>query len=93
MQQAVLGPWGSGVVSISLASLVASEDPVGSSAGEVGERNSCWPGGGLGSVSSSASGGLARVVFRLILRDQGVMSSASSGRPCEAEGVVAGTTS
>ena len=88
--------WGSGVVSISLASLLAPEDPVGSSAGEVGERTSCWP-GGLGSVSSSGSGGLARlfiaVVFRLILRDQGVMSSASSGRPCEAEGVVAGTTS
>ena len=48
------GTWGSGVVSISLASLLASEDPVGSSAGEVGERTSCWPGGGLGSVSSSS---------------------------------------
>ena len=89
--------WGSGVVSISLASLFTSEDPAGSPAGEVGERTSCWPGGWLGSVSSSGSGGRAwlfiAVVFRLILRDHGVMSSASSGRPCEAEGVAAGTTS
>ena len=89
--------WSSGVVSISLASLFASKDSAASPAGEVGVQTSCWPGGWLGPVSSSGSGGRAwlfiAVVFLLILRDHGVMSSASSGRPCEAEGVAAGTTS
>ena len=60
--------WGSGVVSISLASLLTSEDPAGSSAGEVGERTSCWPGGWLGAVSSSGSGGLARLFIAVVFR-------------------------
>ena len=51
--------WGSGVVSISLASLFTSEDSAASPAGEVGVRTSCWPGGWLGPVSSSGSGGRA----------------------------------